>query len=85
MNGPAGMRDNILAEVRKVVESKAKSMGSSMVIDVGAETPNATPIVLYTNGENDITAAVLEQLNANAPPESVKKSTDDKPASSPKK
>ena len=80
------MRDNILAEVRKVIESKSKSMGFSLVIDVGAETPNATPVILYTNGENDITAAVLEQLNANAPPEaSTKKSSDDKPASSPKK
>lgn len=75
------MRDNILSEVRKVVESKAKSMSFSMVIDVGAETPNATPIVLYTNGENDITSSVLDQLNANAPPEAVKKTSDDKPAS----
>lgn len=82
------MRDNILSEVRKVVESKAKSLGYALVIDVGAESANATPIVLYTNGENDITAAVLEQLNANAPPEAstpTKKSADEKPATAPKK
>ena len=82
------MRDNILSEVRKVVESKAKSLGSSLVIDVGAESANATPIVLYTNGENDITSSVLEQLNANAPPEASatpKKSADDKPGTAPKK
>lgn len=78
------MRDNILSEVRKVVESKAKTLAYALVIDVGAETPNATPIVLYSNGENDITSAVLEQLNANAPPEVTKKS-DDKPATAPKK
>lgn len=78
------MRDNILSEVRKVVESKAKSLNYGMVIDVGAETPNATPIILYSNGESDITGAVLEQLNANAPPEASKKS-DDKPATAPKK
>src|ERR1043165_7096601 len=51
------MRDNILSEVRKVVESKSKSLGYALVIDVGAESANATPIVLYTNGENDITAS----------------------------
>ena len=79
------MRDNILSEVRKVIESKSKSLSYSLVIDVGAETPNATPIILYSNGENDITSAVLDQLNANAPPEASKKGADEKPASAPKK
>ena len=79
------MRDNILSEVRKVIESKSRSLSYSLVIDVGAETPNATPIILYSNGENDITAAVLEQLNANAPPEASKKGADEKPTSAPKK
>jgi outer membrane protein len=74
------MRDNILAEVRKTVESKARSGSYSLVIDVAAETPNATPVILFTNGENDITDAILAQLNASAPPEAVK-ATEDKPAS----
>ena len=73
------MRDNILAEVRKAVESKSRSGNYSLVIDVAAETPNATPVILFSNGENDITSAVLEQLNASAPPEAVK-ATEDKPA-----
>ena len=73
------MRDNILAEVRKTIESKSRSAGYSLVLDVAAETPNATPIILFTNGESDITDAVIQQLNATAPPEAVK-ATEEKPA-----
>jgi len=28
---------------------------------------NKTPVVVFTNGENDLTDAVLKELNANAP------------------
>jgi outer membrane protein len=65
------MRDNILGEVRKAVDGKAKVAGYTLVIDVAAETINSTPVVLYSNGENDITDAVLAQINANAPPEAT--------------
>lgn len=65
------MRDNILGEVRKAVDGKAKVAGYTLVIDVAAETINNTPVVLFSNGENDITDAVLAQINANAPPETV--------------
>jgi outer membrane protein len=65
------MRDNILSEVRKAVDGKAKVAGYTLVIDVAAETINSTPVVLYSNGENDITDAVLAQINANAPPEAA--------------
>lgn len=72
------MRDNILAEVRKTIESKSRSAGYSLVLDVAAETPNATPVILFSNGENDITDGVLQQLNATAPPEAT--TGDEKPA-----
>jgi outer membrane protein len=65
------MRDNILGEVRKAVDGKAKVAGYTLVIDTAAETINSTPVVLYTNNENDITDTVLSQLNANAPPEAT--------------
>lgn len=61
------MRDNILAEIRAVVELKAKSGGFAMVLDTAGETANRTPFVLYTNNESDITKAVLTQLNETAP------------------
>jgi outer membrane protein len=62
-------RDNILGEIRKVIDGKSKVAGYSMVIDVAAETINSTPVILYSSGENDITDSVLSQLNASAPPE----------------
>lgn len=70
------MRDNILAEVRKAIESKSRSAGYSLVIDTAAETPNATPVILFNSGDNDMTDAVLQQINASAPPESVKPTTE---------
>jgi Skp family chaperone for outer membrane proteins len=60
-------RDKILVEIRNVINARAKSAGYSLVIDSAAESINKTPIVMYTTGENDITAAVLTELNANAP------------------
>ncbi|MCU0784507.1 MAG: OmpH family outer membrane protein [Verrucomicrobia bacterium] len=63
------MRDNIVTEIRTVVNAKAKSAGFALVVDTSSESGNGTPIVLYTSGENDLTAGVLEQLNAGAPVE----------------
>ncbi len=68
------MRENILGEIRKVIDAKAKSGGFSLVVDTAAESRNMTPIVLYTNGENDLTADVLKQLNSTAPPGTSKAS-----------
>jgi outer membrane protein len=80
------MRDSIVEEIRAAVNSKAKSAGYALVIDTGAESGNGnaaagtpgTPVFLYANNENDITAAVLSQLNAGAPAETPK--TEEKPA-----
>jgi outer membrane protein len=61
------MRDNILVEIKAAVATKAKAAGDTMVIDTAAETVNGTMAVVYTTGENDLTDAVLAQLNAGAP------------------
>lgn len=61
------MRDQLLREIRETVVTKAKSSGFTMVIDVAADSVNQTPVVLYTNGENDITEDLLRALNASAP------------------
>ena len=61
------MRDNILTEIRTVLNAKAKTANFTMVVDVAAESANATPVVLYTNNDSDITDEVLKQLNAAAP------------------
>jgi outer membrane protein len=63
------MRNNVLGEIKETVNAKAKAGGYSLVLDSAAETVNGTRVFLYSNGENDLTTAVLEQLNAAAPPE----------------
>jgi Skp family chaperone for outer membrane proteins len=77
------MRSNILTEIRNVVNAKAKAGGFSLVIDTAAESINSTPVFLYSANENDITDAVLQQLNATAPADALK--GDDKPSEADKK
>jgi outer membrane protein len=75
------MRDSIVEEIRTTVNGKAKTAGYALVIDTAAESANNTPVVLYSNNENDMTEAVLAQLNAGAPAEPSKpgdKKTDTK-------
>jgi len=61
------MRSDIVKEITEAVTVKAKSAGYAMVLDLAGQSINQTPIVLYTDGQNDLTAAVLAQLNAGAP------------------
>jgi outer membrane protein len=66
------MRDNILTEIRTVLNAKAKAAGFALVVDTAAESINSTPIVLYTNNEHDMTDEVLKQLNVGAPADAAK-------------
>ena len=66
------MTENILRDIRDLVEAKAKAGGYTLVIDVAAKSAVGTPIVLYTNGQNDMTQDVLNQLNSTAPAGLVK-------------
>lgn len=61
------VRETIVGEIKNVVVAKARAAGYTLVLDIAAESANMTPIVLYSNGEADITDAVLDQLNAAAP------------------
>jgi Skp family chaperone for outer membrane proteins len=61
------LAEKLLGEIKDAVAAKAKAGSFSLVIDVAAVGANLAPIVLYSNGENDLTQAVLEQLNAMAP------------------
>ena len=69
------MRESVLRDIRGVVEEKSKAGGFQLVVDTAATSANQTPVVLYTSltgTDNDISDAVLKQLNANAPPEGAK-------------
>ena len=63
------MRDNILRDIREVVNSKARAANYGLVIDTAAEGASGTPVIIYSSGENDLTEAVLTQLNSTAPAE----------------
>jgi outer membrane protein len=76
-------RDKILTEIRTVVTEKAKTAGYTLVLDSAAEGMSRTPVVFYTAGaDNDLTAAVIAQLNATAPPDLLR--SDDKKENSKK-
>lgn len=72
------MRNNLLGKIREAINARAKQAGYALVIDTAAESAKNTPVVLYNNMDNDLTAGVLQQLNADAPPDAVKPA--DKPA-----
>lgn len=61
------MRDNILTEIKAAVNTKAKAAGYTLVLDTAAETVNGTMAIVYSSGENDMTDAILAQINAGAP------------------
>jgi outer membrane protein len=66
------MRESIVEEIRTAVGGKAKAAGYALVIDTASESASNTPVVLYANNENDLTEAILSQLNAGAPAETAK-------------
>jgi outer membrane protein len=77
---------NVFGDVRKQVESHAKQAGYALVLDSAAESSVGTPVIMFSSGENDITEAVLTQLNATAPPEAApptEKKSEAKPEAKP--
>jgi outer membrane protein len=72
------MTENILRDIRDLVDAKAKAGGYTLVIDIGAKSAVGTPIVLYTNGQNDMTQEVLSELNSTAPTGLVKSDAKEK-------
>lgn len=72
------MMDAVIKDIRETVAAKGKAGGYSFVVDSSAEALSKAPVFLYSSGENDLTTAVIDQLNAAAPPEAAEAS--DKPA-----
>ncbi len=79
------MRDSLVEEIRTALNGMAKSSGYAMVLDTAAESINNTPIVIYSNGENDVTEGLLRQLNTTAPVESPADAKPDPKAADKKK
>jgi outer membrane protein len=74
------MRDNIIVEIKAAVATKAKAGSDTLVFDTAAETVNGTMAVVYSTGDNDLTEAVLAQLNAGAPIDLTKPATTTPPS-----
>ncbi len=73
------IRNNLVEEIRNLLNAKAKAAGYNLVLDTSANSLNETPIVLFFTPENDMTTELLNQLNATAPPSTSK--SDDKTSS----
>ena len=61
-------RDDIVKEIRQILNADAKAAGYTMVMDLSGESHNMVPVILYTNGQNDMTAGLIKELNSTAPP-----------------
>jgi Skp family chaperone for outer membrane proteins len=61
----------LITEIRGVLEALAKKQGCTLVLDRSVLGPLGTPLVLYTTAENDLTDALLKELNSAAPPSPV--------------
>jgi outer membrane protein len=61
------MRDQIVREIRDIVNNKARNAGYSLILDSSAKSLNQVPFVLFNSGP-DITEEVLSQMNVGAPP-----------------
>ncbi|MSU27723.1 MAG: hypothetical protein CK546_02535 [Pedosphaera sp.] len=61
------LRDKIVAEIREVLNKKARTAGFGAVLDSAAESAVGTPIVLFNATLPDLTEEILIQLNATAP------------------
>jgi len=65
--------EKIVKEITGVVEAHARAAGYSMVLDASGVSVNLvqTPVVLYTDGKEDMTDSIIKELNAAAPPGSL--------------
>lgn len=66
------MADRIDEKIRATVSARAKASGFSLVFDTSARGQEQKNVVVYSADDNDLTAAVLEQLNSDAPPETAR-------------
>jgi len=64
-------KDDIVKEIRGVLDAHAKTGGYSLIIDTSGESMNGVPVLLYSNGQDDLTESIVKELNAAAPPGSL--------------
>jgi outer membrane protein len=62
------MRDQIVREIREIINNKARASGYTLVLDTSAMSLNQAPVVLFNTNQNDLTDEILKQMNLPAPP-----------------
>ena len=65
------MMEEVITEIKVAVAAKGKAGGYTFVVDASAKSLSNAEVFLYNSGDADLTAAVIEQLNAAAPPEAA--------------
>ena len=60
-------REQIMEEIQQIVSTEAKKRKLHLVLDEAARSAAIAPIVIFTDGENDLTEEVLRQLNLSDP------------------
>ena len=60
-------REQIMEEIQQIVSTDAKKRKLNLVLDEAARSAAIAPIVIFTDGENDLTEEVLRQLNLSDP------------------
>ena len=56
-------KNNLISDIKDTIKVKARSEGFSLVLNTAAVDINQAPIVLFTDGSNDITEDILATLN----------------------
>ncbi len=74
-------RDDIVKEISGVVEAHAKAAGYSLVLDRSGDSANLVPVVLFCNGQDDMTDSIIKELNSAAPAGSLETNAPAAPAS----
>lgn len=60
-------REQIMEEIQQIVSAEAKKRKLNLVLDHAARSAAIAPIVVFNDGENDLTEDVLRQLNLSDP------------------
>jgi outer membrane protein len=72
------MREQIVRDIRVVIDNKARAANYTLVLDSSAESLNFAPFILFSSGQNDLTEEVLGQVNVTAPPVALAADSKDK-------
>jgi Skp family chaperone for outer membrane proteins len=67
------VRNNIVSEIREVINSKQKAAGYTVIIDSSSENINQTPVFPFVDPKFDITDEILTQMNSTAPQGAITK------------